>query len=78
MNEIFFSDEHYTLQREVRQFLSKELEPIKIEIDQKKEVPVSLIKKLGDEGLIGPLIPKVYNGIDQGMVAHCMITEEIS
>lgn len=78
MNEIFFSDEHYALEREVRQFLSKELEPIKVEIDKKKEVPVSLIKKLGEKGLIGPLIPKVYNGIDQGMIAHCMITEEIS
>ena len=78
MNELFFSDEHYALQKDVREFLSKELEPIKTKIDRKKEVPISLIKKLGGRGLIGPLIPKAYNGIAQGMVAHCMITEEIS
>ena len=78
MNELFFSEEHYALQQEVRQFLSKELDPIKTDIDQKKEVPVSLIKKLGDKGLIGPLIPKAYNGIERGMVAHCMVTEEIA
>ncbi len=78
MNELFFSDEHYALQQDVRQLLSKELEPIKDEIGQKNEVPVSLIKKLGEKGLIGPLIPRVYNGIERGMVAHCMVTEEIA
>jgi len=78
MNELFFSDKHYTLYQDVKEFLSTELEPIKVEIDQKKEVPISLIKKIGKKGLIGPLIPKAYNGIEQGMIAHCMITEEIS
>jgi len=78
MNELFFSDKHYALYQDVREFLSKELEPIKDEIEQKKEIPLSLVKKIGEKGLIGPLIPKAYNGTEQGMVAHCMITEEIA
>jgi len=78
MNELFFSENHYALQKEVREFLLNELEPIKNEINKKKELPLSLIKNLGKKGFIGPLIPKEYNGIEQGMVAHCMITEEIS
>lgn len=78
MNKLFFSDKHFALRDEIRNFLSKELVPIKDEINQKKEFPISLIKKIGNKGYIGPLIPTKYNGKEQGMVAHCMITEEIS
>lgn len=78
MNELFFSEKHFTLREKVREFLLKELEPIKNEINQKKKIPVSLIKKIGEKGWIGPLIPKNFNGSELGMVAHCMITEEIS
>ena len=62
MNELFFSEKHYTLRENVREFLLKELEPIKNEISQKNKIPISLIKKIGKKGLIGPLIPKKYNG----------------
>ena len=78
MNELFFSEKLYSLQKEVREFLLNELEPIKNEINQQNKIPDSFIKKLGKRGLIGPLIPQKYNGSDLGMVAHCMITEEIS
>jgi alkylation response protein AidB-like acyl-CoA dehydrogenase len=78
MNELFFSEEHYALRDEVRDFIKKEIEPIKNEINQKKEIPFSVIKEMGKWGFIGPLIPKKYNGTELGTVAHCLITEEIS
>jgi len=78
MNELFFSEKIYDLQKEVRDFLFNELEPIKNEINQGKKTPVSFIREMGKNGLIGPLIPKKYNGTELGMIAHCMITEEIS
>lgn len=78
MNELFFSEKHYALQEDLREWLLKELDPIKDDINQKKKIPLTLVKKLGKKGLIGPLIPKKYEGKEQGMVAHCMITEEIS
>ena len=78
MNELFFSEKHYALREDVRKFLLTELEPIKNEINQNKKIPPSLIKEIGKKGLIGPLIPKRYNGSEFGMIAHCMITEEIS
>jgi len=78
MNNIFFTEKHYALQKKIRELLQRELEPIKNEINQNKEIPLSLIKKIGKEGFFGPLIPKDYNGSELGMVSHCMITEEIS
>ncbi|MFX1315944.1 MAG: acyl-CoA dehydrogenase family protein [Promethearchaeota archaeon] len=78
MDTTFFSERHYTLQKTLREFLSKELEPLKDEINQKKEIPLSLIKKIGEMGFFGPLIPKKYKGSELGLIAHCLITEEIS
>ena len=78
MNELFFTEKHYALREDVRKFLLTELEPIKNEINQNKKIPLSLIKEIGKKGLFGPLIPKRYNGSELGMIAHCMITEEIS
>ncbi len=78
MNELFFTEKHYALREDVRKFLLTELEPMKNEIDQNKKIPLSLIKEIGKKGFIGPLIPKRYNGSELGMIAHCMITEEIS
>jgi len=78
MNELFFTEKLYSLRKEVRDFLLNELEPIKNEIDRENKIPASFIRKMGKKGLIGPLIPKKYNGTELGMIAHCMITEEIS
>jgi len=78
MNDLFFSEKHYNLREDVRKLLRKELEPIKNQINKNNKIPIALIKKLGKNGLIGPLIPENYSGSDLGLIAHCMITEEIS
>jgi len=78
MNYLFYSEKHYNLREDVRKLLRKELEPIKNQINKNNKIPIALIKKLGKNGLIGPLIPEKYNGSDLGLIAHCMITEEIS
>ncbi|MFO7795439.1 MAG: acyl-CoA dehydrogenase family protein [Promethearchaeati archaeon] len=78
MNKLFFSEEHIALKNEIREFLSKELAPIKDEINKKKEIPISIIKKIGNHGYIGTLVPIRYNGTELGMIAHCIITEEIA
>ncbi|TFG23393.1 MAG: acyl-CoA dehydrogenase [Promethearchaeota archaeon] len=78
MNELFFSEKHYKLKNDLREFLSEKIVPIKDEIDKKREVPSWVIKEIGKRGFIGPLIPKKYNGTELGTVAHCLITEELS
>ncbi|MGB5911477.1 MAG: acyl-CoA dehydrogenase family protein [Promethearchaeia archaeon] len=78
MNNIFFTEKHYRLREKLKNFLIKELEPFKNDINNQKKVPLSLIRKMGNEGYFGPLIPEKYGGTDLGMVGHCQITEEIS
>jgi alkylation response protein AidB-like acyl-CoA dehydrogenase len=62
MNNLFFSEKHYNLREDVRKLLRKELEPTKNQINKNNKIPIVLIKKLGKNGLIGPLIPEKYSG----------------
>ncbi|MFX1495744.1 MAG: acyl-CoA dehydrogenase family protein [Promethearchaeota archaeon] len=78
MNNIFFTEKHYRLGEKLKTFLIKELEPFKNDINNQQKVPLPLIRKMGNEGYFGPLIPEKYSGTDLGMVGHCHITEEIS
>ena len=78
MNNIFFTEKHYGLREKLKDFLIKELKPFKNDINNQKKVPLPLIRKMGNEGYFGPLIPENYGGTGLGMVGHCHITEEIS
>ncbi len=78
MEDLFFSDKEIRLQKEIRGFLKKELEPIKENINKNDEIPLELIRKIGAKGYFGPLISKEYGGSELGMISHMIITEEIS
>lgn len=78
MNELFFTEDHYKLKKDIIDFLSVELEPVKNKLNQENKVPYSLLRKMGKNGFMGPLLPKKHGGTNLGMVAHCLITEEIS
>ena len=76
MENLFFTDKLF--KKNVVSFLQKELVPIKNDINQANKIPITLLKKMGKRGLFGPLIPQKYGGTELGIIAHCMITEEIS
>ncbi|MBY9018970.1 MAG: acyl-CoA/acyl-ACP dehydrogenase [Candidatus Lokiarchaeota archaeon] len=78
MENLFFTDNVHAAKKKVMSFLQKELEPIKNDINRANKIPIAILKKMGKEGLFGPLIPQKYRGTELGIIAHCMITEEIS
>jgi alkylation response protein AidB-like acyl-CoA dehydrogenase len=78
MNSLFFSSTHESMLRDIQNFLSKEVEPIKDMINKENKVPLSLMRKMGEKGYFGPLIEQKYNGTESGLISHCIITEEIS
>ena len=78
MEHLFYTEKEIRLKEEISKFLSKELGPIQNDINQKKEIPIALIRKMGKMGIYGPLIPEAYKGTNLGIIAHCIITEEIS
>ena len=66
------------LQQTSREFALKVLAPGAIERDAKCEYPMDIMKKLGELGFMGALVPEQYGGAGLGMLAYCVIMEEIA
>lgn len=62
----------------VRDFSLKEIKPIAREIDEEERVPIEVVKKAGQLGLLGVPFPEAYNGADAGIVGYCILLEEIN
>jgi alkylation response protein AidB-like acyl-CoA dehydrogenase len=62
----------------VRKIAANELEPRAKEIDEKSEFPVHAQKIFAQNGLLNPLLPAKYGGVEMTMLTTVMILEEIS
>ncbi|MDR1797517.1 MAG: acyl-CoA dehydrogenase family protein [Clostridiales Family XIII bacterium] len=61
-----------------RKFSDEKVAPTALELDQKHEYPLDLMKELGELGLLGCCIPEAYGGSELGVLAHSLVIEEIS
>ncbi|MBS3784937.1 MAG: acyl-CoA dehydrogenase family protein, partial [Anaerolineae bacterium] len=61
-----FSPEHEALRRMIREFAEKEIAPIAAELDREHRVPLEIMRKLGDIGLLGVCFPQEYGGMGAG------------
>lgn len=62
----------------VRQIAKEKIQPRAAEIDEKSEIPRDIIDLFVENGLLAPLIPEEYGGINAGFVLFSKIVEEIS
>ena len=61
----------------VREFADTELAPKALELDRKGEFPRDLVKKLGDQGLIGMAASKELGAAGMGYLAGTLAIEEL-
>jgi len=62
----------------VRDFATKELEPVAAQIDETGEFPAEQVRKIADLGLMGLTIPEEYGGSGKGRVDFCIAVEELA
>jgi len=62
----------------VREFARSEVDPIASELDRKEEYPAATMKRIGELGLLGIMIPKEYGGSGLGAVSYSLVVEELS
>ncbi len=62
----------------VRDFGAKSITPFRKEWDDKQEFPVPLMKELGHLGLMGVLVPSVYNGSGFGYFEYITAIVELA
>jgi butyryl-CoA dehydrogenase len=63
---------------DLKEFVSKEIEPFAAENDRKGEFPVDIVKKLGAAGYLGMCISKEDGGMGLSTKEQCAVVEEIA
>ncbi len=72
------SSEQEMIRLMARDFAKKELEPMAAEWDSQGLFPTDAIKKMGELGLLGMMVPTVLGGSGAGAVAYSLALQEIA
>ena len=59
-----WTDEQILWRKTVREFAQKKIKPKIRDIDTDKKIPETLIKEMGELGLLAPTVSKDYGGAD--------------
>ncbi|MEJ2696936.1 MAG: acyl-CoA/acyl-ACP dehydrogenase [Candidatus Sulfobium sp.] len=73
-----FSPEEEEFRRSVRHFCESKIAPLSDEIDEKGEIPRSLISEMGAFGLLGITVSKDYGGTGSDFMKAAIAAEEIA
>ncbi|RLB83195.1 MAG: acyl-CoA dehydrogenase [Deltaproteobacteria bacterium] len=72
------TDEQLMIQTMVRDFAREVLLPTAMERDRTKEFPRGNLKKMGELGLMGMMIPPEYNGAGADTVSYALALQEVA
>jgi butyryl-CoA dehydrogenase len=61
-----------------KDFARKELEPVAAKRDKEEIFPMDVVKKMGELGLLGMMVPAQYGGVGAGAVSYCLALQEIA
>lgn len=78
MLDFTLTPEQIKLQEKARRFALEEVLPVAWYYDRKDEIPMPVLKKAFDAGIMNNDIPKAYGGQGLGLIESAIITEEIS
>lgn len=71
------SEEHKLIRQSVRDFVGRDILPIIEDCAQRNIFPKHLLKKFGDVGAFGPMIPTEYGGAGLDYISYGLIMQEI-
>ncbi|MFW6284179.1 MAG: acyl-CoA dehydrogenase [Desulfosalsimonas sp.] len=70
--------EQLMIQKMAREFARKDLAPQAAERDEKHEYPAESLKKMGELGLLGMLVPETYGGEEMDTVSYALAMSEVA
>jgi len=73
-----FTETQLMIRDTARAFAAEELAPSSIERDAKEEFPYEQVKKMGELGFMGMMVPEKYGGADLDTVSYVLAIIEIS
>jgi butyryl-CoA dehydrogenase len=72
------SKEHEEFRARIRDFAEGEIEPKAKELDATGQFPFDTVKKLGEMGFLGMVVPEEYGGSGLDTVSYSIAVEEVS
>lgn len=72
------TDEQRALRDTVREFAEAEIAPHAAAWDEGHELPIDVIRQLGELGVMGVAFPEEYGGLGAGAVAMAVVVEELA
>lgn len=76
--DFHLSEEQRLWRKAVHDFVSKEIKPLAQEINEKEEIPRSVIQKMGPMGLLGMSVPETYGGSELDAISSAIAIEELA
>jgi alkylation response protein AidB-like acyl-CoA dehydrogenase len=76
--EFEFTDSMRMVQETARNFAEREIRPTVMRFDESQEFPHEIIRKLGELGFMGIILPEEYGGAGFGYLEYVTMLEEIS
>jgi len=73
-----FTDEHLMIQSMIREFSRDVIAPTAMERDRSKEFPIENLKKMGELGLMGMMVPLEYDGSGSDTIGYVIALSEIA
>ena len=71
-------EQQQMIRKMAREFAEKEIKPVAAELDEKASFPAEIVKKLGELGFMGMMVPEEYDGAAMDAVSYAIAVEEIS
>ena len=72
------TEEQQMFQAMVRDFATKELEPLAAQVDEEEKFPAETVRKMAELGLMGVAIPEEYGGSGGDAIHVAIATEEVA
>ena len=72
------SETEQKMRNRVKQFVAEDLNPISLKVEQEGRIPDVIVSKMGELGLFGLSIPKVYGGLGLTTLEEIMVYEELT
>jgi butyryl-CoA dehydrogenase len=75
----FDLDENQLMTKQAaREFAEKELKPVASKLDEEGSFPTEIVKKMGELGFMGMMVPEEYGGAGMDAISYAIAVEEIS
>jgi alkylation response protein AidB-like acyl-CoA dehydrogenase len=75
---IELSEEQEMIRAMAREFAEKEVRPIAAEIDREARFPHETVRRMGELGLLGMMVPSAWGGSDADAVSYVAAMEEVA